>query len=111
VSPESVLLKIAEVRLSAAAAETLPGWAADALAAGLDTPALRELAGLSRSDAAAARRLLQQAAFELGLAMPDQAECRRLVVSQWAKQIVAGDLTPGGRTSHLGPGVGGAGQR
>jgi len=93
-SPESVRLKIAEVSLATVAPETLPGWAAGALVAGLDTPAMRELAGSPPSEADEARRLLDQAASELGIAVPDLPECRRLLVNQWATQIVAGDLPP-----------------
>ena len=45
--------------------EHLPRWAAEALAEGLDSPALRELAGLSHTEVREARELFLRAAKEL----------------------------------------------
>ncbi|WP_433286096.1 hypothetical protein [Micromonospora sp. CA-244673] len=49
------------------AGEELPMVAAQALAEGLDSPSLRELAGLSRGDYREARELLGPVLDELGL--------------------------------------------
>lgn len=90
-----VLLMIAEIRLGQDYSESLPGWAADALVAGIETPALRELAGLPKEgDGYELRRLLDVVAAELGLTVPGEAECRQLLVERWARQIVDGEVAP-----------------
>ncbi|MFG2053006.1 hypothetical protein ACGFI9_03160 [Micromonospora sp. NPDC048930] len=54
------------------ASEELPMIAAQALAEGLDSPSLRELAGHSRGEYREARELLDQVVGELGLRnLPD----------------------------------------
>ncbi len=71
--------------------EELPGLAARALAEGLDSPALRELAGLSRNDPRQARDLFAVAMEQLGVEAPaSRWDAARL----WASEIVDGTLAP-----------------
>jgi hypothetical protein len=71
--------------------EELPDLAARALAKGIDVPALRELAGLSRIDVREARDLFLLAMEQLGANVPVS---RWDAVRFWAAEIVNGALTP-----------------
>jgi hypothetical protein len=66
-------------------AEDLPMIAADALARGVDSPALRELAGLSRTDTRESADLLAHAMGELGHPLRE----RRVVLWDRARQAAA----------------------
>ncbi|MEU6841819.1 hypothetical protein ABZ930_08110 [Streptomyces sp. NPDC046716] len=73
--------------------EDLPMTAAEALAAGVDTPTLRELAGLSRrADSQDIRDAFEQALTELGIALPDPALARRYALHRLATGFAAGDV-------------------
>jgi hypothetical protein len=90
-------LRRALVRLSVddQPAEDLPEIATQALVRGIDSPALRELAGLSRDDARrGARDLYITAMAELGVQMPTPTEAARELVRFWAAEMLAGRLTP-----------------
>ncbi|MEV1142093.1 hypothetical protein [Micromonospora sp. NPDC049799] len=77
------------------ASEELPMIAAQALAEGLDSPSLRELAGLSRGEYREACELLDQVVDELGLpALPDADQAVWEVVVSYARRLVSGALTP-----------------
>ncbi|MFI7284714.1 hypothetical protein ACIBOV_31105 [Micromonospora chersina] len=77
------------------ASEELPMVAAQALAEGLDSPSLRELAGLSRGDYREARELLDQVVHELGLPeLPDEEQAVWEVVASYARRVVSGAITP-----------------
>ena len=71
--------------------EELPDLAARALADGIDAPALRELAGLSRADVREAQDLFLLAMEQLGTDLPLS---RWDAVRFWAGEIVDGTLTP-----------------
>jgi hypothetical protein len=74
--------------------DALPFVAADALAAGQDTPALRELAGTSGFDAAeVAAPLLEQALHELGVPPAPPCAARLVVARRIAAEIVAGTVS------------------
>ncbi|MDG4826067.1 hypothetical protein O7635_29820 [Asanoa sp. WMMD1127] len=61
------LVRVADDRvLGRGRSEELPMVAAEALARGVDSPALRELAGLGRSDVREAAELFERAMAELG---------------------------------------------
>ncbi|WP_405877527.1 hypothetical protein OG762_03095 [Streptomyces sp. NBC_01136] len=76
--------------------EDLPMEAAQLLAVGLDSPALRDLAGRSRrDDTAEFRGLFQQAVGELGTAIPDEETAERCLLHYLAGQLAAGAMTPG----------------
>ena len=71
--------------------------ALDALMADVDTPALRQLAGLTRNEEAEAHDLFNQAIHELGLApsVPDDpTQGRWELVRWWCQLIVDGHLPP-----------------
>ena len=74
--------------------EDLPAIAARALERGLDSPTLRELAGLSRKDVREAHDLFLIAIAEVGLEMPPPSEAARELARQWAFEMLAGTLTP-----------------
>jgi hypothetical protein len=72
--------------------------ALDALLDGVDTPALRQLAGLTRSEEPEAHDLFEQVIHELDLAplLPDHpTDARWALVRWWCELIVTGDLSPG----------------
>ncbi|MEU3500755.1 hypothetical protein ABZ726_08275 [Streptomyces hundungensis] len=69
--------------------------AAEALAIGLDTPTLRELAGLPRNaDTRDIRDAFEQALFEAGLELPDPGLARRHALRRLAARVVHGEITP-----------------
>ena len=70
----------------------LPAGAARGLEDGLDSASLRSLAGLERSDSYGAAGLLERAAAELGLRVPDRREAARHLAIQLSKRIIRGDL-------------------
>jgi hypothetical protein len=75
-------------------AEDLPEIAVQALVRGIDSPALRELAGLSRDDVRSARDLFITAMAELGVQMPSPEAGARERVRFWAAEMLVGTLTP-----------------
>ncbi|MFD8507882.1 hypothetical protein ACFV2L_34900 [Streptomyces sp. NPDC059687] len=71
--------------------EDLPMTAARALAVGLDTPSLCELAGLPRhADPRDIRDTFKQAVAELGIALPDHRLARRYALRRLAARFTAG---------------------
>ncbi|MEU8543930.1 hypothetical protein AB0C52_28725 [Streptomyces sp. NPDC048717] len=76
-------------------AEDLPMIAAEALAAGADTPALRELAGLPRrADPRDIRDVFEQALREAGIGLPEPGLARRHALRRAAARLVAGAIEP-----------------
>lgn len=79
----------------AAHVEDLPMRAAEALARGVDSPVLRELAGLGRrSDPREIRGLYVEAMTELRIKMPSAEEAFQREVLRVARDLVEGRLTP-----------------
>ncbi|MFJ3720587.1 hypothetical protein [Streptomyces sp. NPDC090057] len=75
--------------------EELPMLAARALVDGRDSPALRELAGLTRgSDESEIRELYVQALHELGIPHPDEETAGRYFLVSLAFGLVRGELSP-----------------
>lgn len=72
--------------------EDFPCWAAQALAEGLDSPALRELAGLPRTEVREGRDLLRRALGELGAVMPSEDAGPEELVIYWASRMAAGTV-------------------
>lgn len=71
--------------------------ALDALLADIDTPALRQLAGLTRNEEADAHNLFDQVIVELGLtpSVPDDpTQGRWELIRWWCRLIVDGHLPP-----------------
>ncbi|MFD6417059.1 hypothetical protein [Streptomyces sp. NPDC060194] len=77
--------------------EDLPMIAAEALAAGADTPSLCELAGWPRTaDPRDIRDAFERALDEAGVSLPDPDVARRHALRRTAARLVAGELAPGG---------------
>ncbi|WP_052851061.1 hypothetical protein [Streptomyces avicenniae] len=75
--------------------EDLPMIAAEALAAGADTPTLRELAGLPRNaDVHDIRDAFEQALTEAGIELPDHGLARRHALRRMAARLVADTCAP-----------------
>ncbi|WP_344625624.1 hypothetical protein [Kitasatospora arboriphila] len=75
--------------------EDLPMAAARLLADGLDSPALRDLAGRHRhEDTRELDALLHRSLAELGVQAPDHDTAERCLLHHLAALLVAGDLTP-----------------
>ncbi|MBB4742591.1 hypothetical protein BJY16_006050 [Actinoplanes octamycinicus] len=72
----------------------LPMVAAHALARGVDSPALRELAGLSRTDVREAADLLKQAMSELGHPLCEPAAVRWRRARDLARAVLGGEVAP-----------------
>jgi hypothetical protein len=73
--------------------EDLPMTAAQALAAGMDTPTLCELAGLPRhADPREIRDTFEQALEELGINLPDHDLARRFALRKLATRFTAGEV-------------------
>ncbi|MFJ3883448.1 hypothetical protein ACIPW5_39115 [Streptomyces sp. NPDC090077] len=73
--------------------EDLPMTAALALAVGMDTPALCELAGLSRhADPRDIRDTFEQALEELGMILPSRHLARRFALRRLAARFTAGEV-------------------
>ncbi|MGG8407575.1 hypothetical protein ACM614_13605 [Streptomyces sp. 12297] len=80
--------------------EDLPMTAAQALAMGLDTPALCELAGLPRhADPRDIRDTFEQALEELGITLPDHHLARRYALRRLATRFTAGEVDLAGLAS------------
>ncbi|MEV7525386.1 hypothetical protein [Streptomyces sp. NPDC091371] len=81
--------------------EDLPMMAAEALAAGLDTPTLCELAGLPRNaDVRDIRDAFEQALSESGIELPDPALARRHALRRLAAKLVREEIAPAVRVLH-----------
>lgn len=72
----------------------LPNIASDALVRGLDSPALRELAGTVGDDFWQVKRLFERALRELGYELPDEQGALWRLARHKASEIVAGCVTP-----------------
>ena len=74
--------------------ESLPTLATDALVRGLDSPSLRELAGVRAADYQEARDPFQRVCRELGIRIPTPDQARWSLAYEWAEAIVTGELSP-----------------
>ncbi|MFK0194517.1 hypothetical protein [Kitasatospora sp. NPDC090308] len=75
--------------------ENLPRAAAELMAEGQDSPALRDLAGRSgNEDTAELQGLLQEAMGELCVPVPDGETAERCLLHHLAARLTAGDITP-----------------
>ena len=81
--------------------EDLPEIATDALVRGLDSPALRILAGQPRGDVRESADLFRAALDELGIDLPDADSAQWHLVRRTARDIVAGRVTPADGASEL----------
>src|SRR3954452_16663594 len=76
------------------ASEDLPEIATEALVRGLDSPALRVLAGQSRDDVRDSAELFRVALDELDIDLPDADSAQWYLARRAAGDIVAGRIRP-----------------
>jgi hypothetical protein len=74
--------------------DELPGVAADALEAGIDTPSLRILAGERHPDVGELDRLFTRALAESQLEIPGRPAAIMMAARYYAERIFSGDLSP-----------------
>src|SRR5688500_4846405 len=72
----------------------LPVFAAEALSVGIDSPALRALAGLSPVDGVRAGELFESAVTELGWTVPDKRSAALRYAACVSKLILLGEVAP-----------------
>ncbi|MEU0797816.1 hypothetical protein ABZ342_47785 [Amycolatopsis sp. NPDC005961] len=85
--------------------EDLPMAAAEALVRGVDSPALRELAGLARDSATTEiEDLYRDALGELDVTIPDWREAARWWLGRLAEELVQGRLSVAGLARKIVPG-------
>jgi hypothetical protein len=87
-------LVAAKAALDLATPEELADGATRALEGGLDSPALRVLAGVANADADEARALLDRALAELNVRTPSQRDAVLQLARAFAAEIVDGTLPP-----------------
>lgn len=75
-------------------AESLPDIATQALVREVDSPSLRELAGLRRNEVREAADLFLSSLTELGLALPTRDEALWRLVRMTAARVVSGEVPP-----------------
>lgn len=86
---------VARMVLESQVVEELPHIATDAICEGLDSPALRVLAGSSPNDAPADLwQLLRKAAQELGISVPDRLGAARRVLHLHLRDIAEQRVPP-----------------
>jgi hypothetical protein len=74
--------------------DELPQVAAEWLADGLDSAALRELAGISSPEMSEVGPLFEKAASQLQMTIPEKEEALAFLARHYAQQIVDGALSP-----------------
>lgn len=96
-------LEVAAWRMAAGslASEDLPEIATEALTRGVDSPALRVLAGQSRDDVRDSADLFRVALDELGIDVPDLDSAQWRLARRIAGDIVAGRISPACGASEL----------
>jgi len=90
----SLNIAAANLVLGLAPVEPLPCVAVQALVEGCDSPALRQLAGLTEYQSEEAPVLFKQALLEVGLSLPDKCAAVFLLARDLAAQILSGQLSP-----------------
>ena len=83
-----------ELALGLDSADRLPSIAAEALAGGCDSPALRTLAAMSESRAEDLVPMFDQALRDVGLRKPSRREATLHLARKVAEQIVRRELSP-----------------
>ena len=96
-------LEVAAWRMAAGElrSEELPGLATDALVRGIDSPALRILAGQAPSDVRESADLFRRAVNELDVNVPDAEQARWHLVRMTAQHIVDGRINPAAGASDI----------
>jgi hypothetical protein len=87
---DSVELAVLRLAVGEQPSEELPAIATDALVRGLDSPTLRQAAGVSPRDVHDAEDLFRAAVAELGIDLPHEQEALWRLVRYTAEQIASG---------------------
>ena len=80
--------------------ERIPGFAAEWLTDGFDSPALRTLAGVESPIMSEVAPLFRKAMHEIGVDIPTKDEALMMLARDYAGRIIAGSLT-----AHAGAGL------
>jgi hypothetical protein len=81
--------------------QALPAIATDALVAGLDSQALRELAGELHPTLDESGPLFEEILDEIGVGVPDRSRAGLVLAKAYATQIVDGTLSPQEGAQHI----------
>jgi|SRR5579872_5846615 len=93
-SPTSFQLAVAMWALGMTPSDDLPGVAADAIAAGIECPALLSLAASESTPDPDYHRGFERALGELGLEKPSMPQAGRTVIGHHLRMISSGKSTP-----------------
>ena len=74
--------------------DELPHLAAELMADGFDSPSLRILAGVGKTDPNETRALLEKALRELNVEIPTLENAAETIVVDYCEKIISGRLTP-----------------
>ncbi|WP_459642369.1 hypothetical protein [Kineococcus sp. NUM-3379] len=91
---ESLRRARARVLLGELDVEVMPAWAVEALQAGLDSPALLELAGMGPGELTYVPAVVTAALQELGAPNLTEQQARWELAYAWAEAMLTGELTP-----------------
>ena len=80
--------------LDAAGSDELASEAANALMGGIDTPAIRRLAGMTGDDAEEVRIVFREVLRELEIETPSHREATIMLAVEVARRISAGTISP-----------------
>lgn len=80
--------------LGRVSSDQLPRFAADWLNDGLDSPALRRLAGEESPIMSEVAPIFEKALKELGISIPKKSSALQLLARDYAEKIIQGSLTP-----------------
>jgi hypothetical protein len=85
---------VADWSLGGILSDRLPKVATDALAAGIESPSLIELANEPPIPDAAYHRLFERALGELGRPVPRKVDAARIMTIEFARRICASEASP-----------------
>jgi hypothetical protein len=92
--PKRMQLAVAKWVLGLLPSNELPDFATQALESGLDTPALRQLAGELQPTMRDARPIFKKALAQLGITLPSRPDAGLIIARHYAKEISDGTLSP-----------------
>jgi hypothetical protein len=90
----NIPLILAYWKLQRLRSEELPQIATDWMGVGMDSPALRELAGIEEPAMSTVGPLFERALRESGMHLPSRDEALMTLARHYAQQIVEGAMTP-----------------
>jgi len=91
---KSLRLLAAKAELDYVGPEALVSGAADALGEGVDSPSIRQLAGMDSGEGDDVRAVFDTALHELSIEKPSPREATMLIAAEVARRIEAGGVSP-----------------